>query len=185
MRISVKPEQSYHLINHGPCNLVTTGNGAKRNAAPINWTMPMNNDPALILTVIEKGDYTEKLLKESGEFVINVMGESSADKVLACGRVHGDQFDKFERFGLTPVPCARVKAPYVKESVGHIECRLINQHPYDDVTIYVGSVLHAEVEEDCWDGKSLIVSKAKTIHHLTGGSFAVTERVITVSKPSL
>lgn len=185
MRILLKPEEAFHLINHGPCNLISTADGANKNAAPINWTMPLNSDPAQILTVIEKGDYTEALLKKSGEFVVNVMGESQAEKLLACGKYHGNQVDKFEKFGLTAIACAKVKAPYIKESVGHIECRLINQHPYGDVTIFVGEVLAAAVEEECWDGKCIIPEKAKTIHHLTGSLFGVMERTVSVKKTVL
>lgn len=178
MRIEIKPESSYHLINHGPCNLITTGNGKDQNVAPINWTMPLNNDPALMITVVEEGIYTETLLKQSGEFVINVVGESLAAKVLACGKCHGNEVDKFQKVGLTPAPSRKVKPPFLKESIAHIECRRVGSHPYDGVTIFVGEVVHAEVEEEFWDGKCIIAEKAKTIHHLSGGTFAVSDRVI-------
>ena len=185
MRVKIEPKQAYHLINHGPCNLLTTGDGKLQNVAPINWTMPLNNDPALMLTVIEKGDYTEELLKASGQFVINVVGESLADKVLACGRCHGRDVNKFEKFGFTPLKGIVVKAPFLKESLAHIECEVIDQRPYEGVIFYVGRVLHAEADQDIWDGKSLIIEKAKTIHHVTGGTFAISERTITVQKPKI
>ena len=184
MRIELKPAQAYHLINHGPCNLITTGDETTRNVAPINWTMPLNNDPPLMLAVIEKGIYTEELLLRSKAFVINVVGEPMAEKVLACGRSHGNGVNKFEKFGLTAVASKTVRPPRLLESLAHIECEVIGEHPYGSVTIYTGKVLHAEVEQDLWDGKSLILEKAKTIHHLTGGTFAVTERTIQVKKPA-
>lgn len=182
MRIAIKPEAAYHLINHGPCNLITSGDGTRQNVAPINWTMPVNNDPPLMLTIVEEGIFTETLIKASGEFVINVVGESLAEKTLACGKCHGDQINKFEKFQLTPMLSKQVKPPYLKESLAHIECRLIGQHPYDGVIIFVGKVLHAEVEEEYWDGKSIIAEKAKTIHHLTGGTFAIADRVIRIQR---
>ncbi|OGH61049.1 MAG: hypothetical protein A3G34_17190 [Candidatus Lindowbacteria bacterium RIFCSPLOWO2_12_FULL_62_27] len=180
MRIEIAPEESYHLINHGPCNLLTTGDGARRNVAPINWTMPLNNDPPLMLTVVEEGIFTDTLLRANGEFVINVVGEPLAAKVLVCGRSHGSETDKFETVGLTPAASKKVKPPYLKESLAHIECQPVNRHPYDGVTIYVGRVVHAEVEEAFWTGKTLDAEKAKTIHHLSGGTFAVSDRVIRV-----
>ena len=182
MRLTLEPKQSYHLINHGPCNLITTGNGKTRNVAPINWTMPLNNDPALMLTAIEEGIYTQQLIADSGEFVINVMGESQVEKVLACGKCHGNEVDKFQKFALTALPSHAVQAPYLKESLAHIECKIIGQHPYESTILYVGKVLHAEVEEEVWNGKFIIVEKAKTLHHLTGGTFAITERVVQVKR---
>ena len=185
MRVKVEPKNSYHLINHGPCNLITTGDGERRNVAAINWTMPLNNDPPLMMTVVEAGIFTNELIQKSQEFVINLMGEPNAEKVLACGRCHGNAVDKFQKFGLTPLPGQIVKVPNLKESLAHIECQVIACHPYDGVNLYVGKVLYAEVEESVWDGKSLILEKAKTLHHMTAGTFAVSERTITAKKPIL
>lgn len=182
MRIKIKPGEFYHLINHGPCPLMTTGDVLTKNIAPIAWTMPLNDEPPLIATAIADEHYTATLLKKSGEFVINIAGESLAEKVYSCGKCHGDKTDKFKKFHLTPVSSSCVKTPYLKESIAHIECRLLNQHAYEGVTLYVGKVLQAEVEEDFWNGKSIVIEKAKTIHHLTGNLFTVTERVIEVRK---
>lgn len=180
MRIEIKTTDSYHLINHGPCNLITTGDSKRQNVAPINWTMPLNDDPPLMITIVEEGIFTDELIKASREFVINVVGESLAEKVLACGKCHGNIVNKFEKFHLTPLPSKKVKAPYVRESIAHIECKLIGQHSYEGVNIFVGKVLYAQVEEEYWNGKSLVVEKAKTIHHLTGNAFGIIERIIKV-----
>jgi len=184
MRVKVESKNSYHLINHGPCNLITTGDEKQMNVAAINWTMPLNNDPPLMITVVEEGIFTNELIQKSQEFVINLMGESSAEKVLACGRFHGNEVNKFEKFGLTPLSGKEVKTPHLKESLAHIECRIIACHPYEGVNLYVGKVLYAEVEESVWDGKALILEKVKSIHHMTGGTFAVSERTLTIKKPA-
>ena len=184
MRIEIKPEDSYHLINHSPCSLITTGDRDRQNVAPINWTMPLNNDPALMLTVVEEGITTDDLIKSSGEFVINVVGEPLAEKVLDCGKTHGSETNKFEKIGLTPVACRQVTPPRLAESLAHIECKVVDRHPHEGVTIYIGKVLHAEVEEECWNGKRIIPEKARTIHHLSGGEFVVAERVIRIDKKS-
>ena len=184
MRVKVEPKNAYHLINHGPCNLITTGDGERRNVAAINWTTPVNNDPPLMMTVIEESIFTNELIKKSGEFTINLMGEPFAEQVMACGRCHGDAVNKFEKYGLTPLPGQAVKAPFLKESLGHIECKVIDSHPYEGVILYIGKVVYAEVEESVWDGKALILEKAKTLHHMTGGTFAVSERTLTVKKPA-
>ena len=184
-RLHLKPGQAYHLINHGPCSLITTAAGGERNVAPINWTMPVNNDPPLMAAAVEDGITTYKLLKASGEFVINVVGESLAGKVLACGKCHGDAVNKFEKFGLTPLASSQVKPPFLKESLAHIECRLVGERPCDGVTLFIGEVAHAEVRESLWNGKSLVMGEARTLHHLTGGQFVVAERVVEVPKDKI
>ncbi len=182
MRIQIEPKNAYHLINHGPCNLLTTGDGTLKNVAPINWVMPLEISPPMMLAVVEKGIYTDELIQKSKEFVINVAGENLAEQVMACGKGHGRDFDKFAKTGLTPVASKSVKPPYIKESVAHIECQVVDQHPHGAVTIYVGKVVNAEIEEGMWDGKSIIPSKAKTLHHLSAGTFVISERTVTVAK---
>ena len=59
--------------------------------------------------------------------------------------------------------CASRIKRLIKESAAHIECEIVNQHPYEGVTIFVGKVLHAEVEENFWDGKSIAVEKLKSM----------------------
>lgn len=181
MRLEIPLNKAYHLVNHGACPLLTTGDGARSNVAPINWTMPILDDPFLMVTVVEEGIYTDELLRANGEFAVNVVGESLAAQVLACGKMSGRVDDKFARAGLTPVACKRIKPPRIAEAPAHLECRVINRHAYPGVTLYVGEVLQAEVEEDCFDGRHLILDKVKTIHHVGGSTFAVTDRVIRVN----
>jgi flavin reductase (DIM6/NTAB) family NADH-FMN oxidoreductase RutF len=195
MRISVRPETAYHLINHGPCALITTGDGAARNVAPINWTMPIMDEPPLVLMAIEPGIFTDELLRRNGEFAVNVMGEKHAAQTLFCGRRSGRDVDKFEGARLTPAPCRTIKPPRLAESLGHLECRVQNTHGYDaegrpspeppsegGIILYVGRVVHAEAEEEFFDGTHLRAEAAKTIHHLGSGIFAVSDRVIRVPR---
>lgn len=182
MRISIPPETAFHLINHGPCNLIATGDAARRNIAPINWTMPVNNEPPLILCAVEEGTLTHRWISETREWSVNVVGEALADAVLSCGRVSGADVDKFAKFGLTPAAGKMISAPFLKESAGHLECRLEASHDYEGVTLFIGRVAYGEVEEEFWDGKTIRPEKVKSIHHLTGGLFAITERLVQAKK---
>jgi flavin reductase (DIM6/NTAB) family NADH-FMN oxidoreductase RutF len=102
-------------------------------------------------------------------------------KVLALGNVSGRQTDKFKVFGLETVPCRMIKPPRLAEAPAHLECQVINRHPYPGVTLYVAKVLRAEVEEECWDGQHLVLEKIRTIHHVGGGLFAFTNHAIRVA----
>jgi flavin reductase (DIM6/NTAB) family NADH-FMN oxidoreductase RutF len=181
-RISVDPGKAYHLINHGPCPLVTTGDGVRQNVAAINWTVPVQTKPPLILCVVEDGIYTNELIKASGEFVLNLLGEPHAAAILHCGSRSGRKGDKFASSGLTPVPSAQVKPPRLAQSFAHIELKLHASYPQDGVTLQVGQVVHAEVEEEFFQDGHLVIEKARTLHHLGRGHFAVAERLLTVPR---
>ncbi len=175
-RLSIPLNKAYHLINHGPCPVVTTGDGARRDAAPINWTMPVCDDPFMVGIVVEEGNFTDELLKANGEFAVNVVGEPLALQVLALGSSSGRTGDKLAALKLETVPCKTIKPPRLAAAPAHIECRVVDTHKLPGVTLYIGQALEAEVEEDCWDGRHLVLEKIRTIHHVGGGLFAVTDK---------
>jgi len=181
-RVEIAVEKAYRLINHGACPLVTTGDGTRRNVAPINWTVPISDDPPLVMCAVGEGCYTDELLKASGEFALNVVGESLAPALLHCGKRSGRKGDKFSSSGLTPVPCHAIRPPRLAEAFGHVECRVTSTHAYEGVTLYVGRVVHAEVEEEYMDEGHLRPEKARTIHHLGSGRFAVADRLLVVPR---
>lgn len=157
---------------------MTTGDGPRRNVAPINWTVPIQDEPPLVLCAVEAGNYTDELLKASGEFALNVVGEAHAARLLACGRRSGRDCDKFAAVGFTPVPSSLISPPRLAEAFAHLELKVQATHPYEGVTLYVGRVLRAEVEEEYLDEGHLRPEKARTLHHLGSGRFAVADRLI-------
>ena len=172
MRKLLPAEKYYHLINHGPCVLVTSGNlndyrPNKRaiNAAPIAWITPVNDDPPLVAACIASNSYTASLILKYRELVINVVGKTFIKAILNCGKTTGSKTDKFSAAKLTPLRSKTVKAPYLKNSIGHIECSVIDKKEYDGVYIFVGRVNHCEVDTKFYDGK-LITEKAMTPHHV-------------------
>ncbi len=175
-RVVVRPGDAYHLINHGPCCLITTGDGVRRNVAPVNWTMPINTDPPLVASAVEEGILTHELIRTTGEFAVNVLGADWLSQILYCGRRHGAREDKFKASGLTPIPCRTLSVPRLAEACAHLECRVESSTEHDGVTLFIARIVHAEVESASYDGKVLVVEKARTVHHLGGNTFAITER---------
>jgi flavin reductase (DIM6/NTAB) family NADH-FMN oxidoreductase RutF len=125
-----------------------------------------------------KGSLTEELLRKTGEWALNILGERFAAALLACGKRSGRDGDKFPSSGLTPVPCEKIRSPRVAEALAHLELKLERTHEYDDVVLFVGRVLHAEVDAGVWEGGFLIPEKARTLHHLGSGRFAVADRLV-------
>lgn len=181
MKVSVPVEKSYHLINHGPCSLITSGQGNEINVCPINWTMPIHDDPPLILTVVEKEIHTHRLIEKYKTFCVNIVGEHLAEAVLGCGGVSGAKVNKFEKWNLHPLPGKRIATPYLQEAIGHIECRVASNHDYEGVTLFIGPAVYAEIEENCYDSH-LIPENVKTIHHIGAGWFSVTGKRFQVKR---
>ena len=174
---NVPLEKCYRLIGHGPCVLITSGKGEKINVAPVAWTMPVNDEPPLVAISVAETHYTTELIQKTGEFVINVPGAGLLPKLMAAGSVSGRKGDKFGKIGLTPKKSSKVSAPYIEECIGRLECRVKKALRFNGVVVFVARVLAAKVKEglfnEYWNCR-----KAKTIHHLGGSSFMVSEKTV-------
>ena len=168
-------EKHYHVINYGPCVIVTSGDGSRANAAPIAWVMPVNDEPALVAIAVADGHYTAELIKKTGEFVINVPDEKMLAALTGCGKVSGRNEDKIKKFNLALGGGKKVGVPHLEDSIGYLECRVKDAHPYDGVILFVATVQLAAVRPDLYDG-CIIPEKAKAVHHLGGSWFALTTK---------
>jgi flavin reductase (DIM6/NTAB) family NADH-FMN oxidoreductase RutF len=162
----------YHLINHGPCVLITSGDGKKNNVAPIAWSTPINDSPALVGIALADSHYTTELILKSGEFVVNVPDVSLLPALKIAGGVSGRKANKFEKAGITPLNGVKTRVPHIKECIGFIECKVIDKSKYDGVTFFVGKVVYCSAEKGLYN--KVWKEKAKTVHHMGGSVFAVT-----------
>jgi flavin reductase (DIM6/NTAB) family NADH-FMN oxidoreductase RutF len=172
MKKKLKSEEFYHLINHGPCVLITSGNKEIRNIAPIAWLTPINDDPPLVGICVASSHYTSELIDKYKEFVINIPSVDLLDVVKTTGKFSGREKDKFKVVKVTPEDGIKVSIVHIKECIGFIEVKVIETKEYDGVKLYIGKVLHCEVEDSLYN-KYLDTKKAKTIHHIGGEKFFV------------
>ncbi|NIM14548.1 MAG: flavin reductase family protein, partial [Candidatus Aminicenantes bacterium] len=66
--------------------------------------------------------------------------------------------------GLTPVKAKHVKPPLIKECFAHLECKVVNEIPTGDHTIFVGEVVQATVNKGIFD-KSFDTQKIRPVLH--------------------
>jgi len=177
MKRPLKPSNFYHLINHGNCVLITSGTKLKPNVTPIAWITPVNDDPPLLAISVADSHYISELINKTKQFVLNIPNIELLEAIKITGSVTGKTIDKFYKADLTAVSCKKIDTVYIKECIGHIECRLYKLHRYDGVTIFIGKVVHAEIESNFYNGY-IIPEKAKTIHHIGNNKFMVSTRCI-------
>lgn len=105
-------------------------------------------DPPLISLAIGVGQYSLQLIKEAGDFVVNVPGSNSAAIVDWCGRVSGRQVNKFADGKLTPGTSITVKSPPILECPVNYECKLWNIVNCGSHALVLGEVLKVQIDED-------------------------------------
>ena len=88
------------------------------------------------------------LIRETGEFVVNVPPERLLENVDYCGMVSGREVDKFEATGLTRAPASLLKTPIIAECPINIECRVTQIIPLGSHDLFLGEVVAVQIDEE-------------------------------------
>jgi len=94
------------------------------NIITVAWTGTVCTDPPMCYISLRPSRHSYKIIKESGEFTINLTTRDLARVTDWCGVRSGKDYNKFSETSLTPSPGIEVKAPMILESPVNIECRV-------------------------------------------------------------
>lgn len=119
----------------------------KTNLMAVSWWTYLSNHPPKLGVCLSNKGYSGSLIRESGEFSVNVVSESLKDAALMCGRCSGRTTDKVSEFGIETVDASVVKAKLVADSRVSFECRLTDCFDIGDHTIYVGDIAAVHGDE--------------------------------------
>lgn len=165
----------YGLLEPGPVVMLTTAHDDQQNVMTMSWHTMIEFEPALVGCVVSNRDYSFGMLQASGECVINIPTVEIAEKVVGCGNTSGADTDKFEMFGLTRKPAAKVGAPLIEECYANLECKVFDTGMVEKYGLFVLEVIQAWVDT--------AVENPRTLHHFGNGNFIVaSERIKLESK---
>jgi flavin reductase (DIM6/NTAB) family NADH-FMN oxidoreductase RutF len=162
----------YQLLEPGPVVLLTTARKGRANVMTMSWHMMVEFEPPLVACVVSGNDYSFDALQATRECVIAIPAVTLARKVVQVGNSSGRDLDKFEAFGLTPVPAERVKAPLIAECFANLECKVADARLVNKYNLFILEVLKA------W--RDPAQKNPRTIHHQGYGKFVVDGRTITL-----
>lgn len=109
-----------------PVVMVSCGSkGGEKNIITIAWAGTICSDPAMVSISVRPERYSYDMIRDTGEFVINLTTKELAFATDWCGVKSGRDVDKFEAMGLTAAPGKVLKyAPIIGESPVNLECRV-------------------------------------------------------------
>jgi flavin reductase (DIM6/NTAB) family NADH-FMN oxidoreductase RutF len=142
------------------------------NAITLGETFNLSiREPVIVGIAIAPERYSHELIREQGEFVVNLPPASLIAKVMACGSMSGRDHDKFTEVGLTPLPAEHVRPPLIAECPVNLECRLLDVQTIGDHDLFQGELLQHHVSPELLsDDGSFDPSKLSTIC-MAGGHF--------------
>lgn len=123
------------------------------NIITVAWAGTVCSDPVMLSVSIRKERYSHKILKETGEFVVNLVTKGLVYATDFCGVKSGRDVDKFKEMGLTPIPSKYVKAPSIMESPVNLECRVTKVLELGSHDMFLAEVAGVTVDKDFIDEK--------------------------------
>lgn len=129
---------------------VTDGSG-KDNIITIAWVGTVCTNPPMVSISVRPERFSYKMLRETGEFVINLTTEKLAFAADYCGVRSGRDVDKFKETGLTREKADFVKAPMILEAPVSIECRVREVKELGSHHMFLADVLAVHADEAYMD----------------------------------
>lgn len=122
--------------------------GEKPNIITVAWAGTVCSDPPCVSISIRPERYSHGIIKETGEFVINLVTKDLVRVTDWCGVKSGRDFDKFKEMGLTPSPSKEVEAPAIAESPLSLECRVEQVISLGSHDMFVAKVLGVSINPE-------------------------------------
>lgn len=128
-------------------------------------------------------------IRETAEFVINVVTEDIADKVNQCSGLYEKGANEFVISGLTAVKSKIIKPFRVKESPIHFECKLhkmitISEAKGGSDAIF-GEVIHMHVDEELIRDHKIDIQKLRPVAKLAGPEWSTIGDVFNLDRPKV
>ena len=160
-----------------PPTLVTVGEGDRANIITIGWTGILCTIPPKTYISVRESRHSHGLLKEFGEFVINLPSADLAREVDYAGIYTGAKVDKFEKCKFTKVDSQEVGAPTIGECPIAIECRVTDVISYGSHDCFVADIVAVSCREDILDEGRICYDKANLLAYAHGEYFALGEKL--------
>ena len=126
------------------------------NVLTIAWTGILCSEPPMLSISIRPSRLSHGVIKETGEFVVNVPPAALVEQVDLCGNVSGRVADKFTIAKLTQEKASVVAAPLIAECPVSLECRVTEIVPLGSHDVFLAEVVAVHVDERLVDERGRV-----------------------------
>ena len=126
--------------------------GEKPNIITLAWVGTVCSDPVMVSISVRPERYSYDIIRDTGEFVINLTTRELAYATDYCGVKSGRNVDKFADLHLTAQKAEKLKAaPLIGESPVNLECKVTEVRELGSHHMFLAEVLAVDVAEDYLD----------------------------------
>ena len=135
------------LLAPVPPALVSCGTLEAPNALAVAWTGILNSQPPKTYISVRPERYSYGLIKESGEFIINLPTAALVRAVDYCGVKSGRNGNKLAAARLTAEAVPGFAAPAIAESPLSLACRVADIVPLGTHDMFLADIVSVQVDE--------------------------------------
>lgn len=166
------------LLSPVPAVLVSCGTVESPNVLTIGWTGIVSSAPPKTYVSIRPSRYSHDIIKNSGEFVINLTNKPLLKATDFCGVKSGKDCDKFALCGITAAESFVVSAPSVAESPVSIECKVTDIIELGSHDMFLADIVSVAVDEQyVSESGKLYLDKVELIAYSHGEYFELGKRL--------
>lgn len=166
------------LLAPVPPALVSCGTEENPNVLTIGWTGIICTKPPMTYISVRPERHSYNIIKQTGEFVINLASENLCRAVDYCGVRSGKNTDKFKDCNLTPVKSEKVSAPTISECPVSLECKVTEIKPLGSHDMFIAEIVNVSVKENLIDQNERIdFSSAHLLAYSHGEYFSLGKKL--------
>jgi len=151
--------------------LTVNGPDGKPDEISVVWTFVVNGKPPQIGISVEDPHVVLDLIKNKGEFVLNV---PDSDMIEAFDKIDMSSSrlgDKFALSGLNAERAQSIDAPAIVESPIHVECKVIQELRVPPIrTVFIAEVIATTVLSGVCDEEGRLIVDNVNFFGMTAGS---------------
>jgi len=159
-----------------PPAIVSVGDMECANILTVAWTGILSTIPPRTYVSVRPQRHSYKILRETGEFVINLASADMAKVVDYVGIYTGAKVDKFKECGLTKTESKEVKAPTVAECPISLECRVTEVIPMGTHDCFIADIVAVSCDDKIIDSTGKMrFDKANLLAYAHGEYYSLGE----------
>ena len=123
------------------------------NIITLAWAGTICTNPPMLSVSIRPERYSYKIIKETGEFVVNLTTKELAYATDYCGVKSGKDVDKFGKMRLTKLASEKINSVAIAESPVNIECKVRQIMELGSHSLFIADVVNVRVDSRYIDEK--------------------------------
>lgn len=151
----------------------------KPNLITVAWAGIVCSKPPMVSVSIRKERYSHAIIKNTGEFTINLTSQALCHATDFCGVKSGRELDKFAAMNLTPIPAPGLNvAPAVAEAPAFLSCKVKDIIELGSHDLFLAEVVDVNIAEEYFTETGAINEEAMKLVSYVHGKYRALSDVL-------